>query len=89
MILIVDAILCLIVLEAAALLLLHRASGAGLSPALALSTLVPGFFLLLAMRLALGGSAWFLVCGALFLALCAHLADLRARWSGSRRPGVR
>ncbi len=83
MTLIVDAILCLIALEAAALLLLHRATGVGLPPGLALSTLVPGFFLLLAMRLALGGSALFLVCGALFLALCAHAADLRTRW---RRP---
>ena len=87
MILIVDAILCLIVLEAAALLLLHRATGAGLPPGLALSTLVPGFFLLLAMRLALGGSPWFVVCGALFLALCAHATDLRARWPRRRGAG--
>ncbi len=86
MILIVDAILCLIVLEAAALLLLHRATGGGLSPRLALSTLIPGFLLLLAMRLALSGSAWLLVCGALFLALCAHAADLRARWLRPARP---
>ncbi len=89
MILIVDGILCLIVLEAVALLLLHRASGAGLSPRLALSTLVPGFFLLLAMRLALGGCAWFVVCGALFAALCAHAADLRARWLDPPRRHVR
>ena len=89
MILIVDAILCLIVLEAGALLLLHRARGAGLPPGLVLSTLVPGFFLLLAMRLALDGSAWFLVCGALFLALCAHVMDLRTRWSRPARTGAR
>ena len=77
---IVDAILCLIVLEAAALLALHRLTGRGLPPRTAMSTLVPGFFLLLAMRLATGGSPWFMVCGALFLALCAHAADLRTRW---------
>ncbi len=89
MILIVDAILCLIVLEAAALLLLHHATGTGLPPVLALSTLIPGFFLLLAMRLALGGSPWFLVCGALFLALCAHAADLWTRWLRPDRHGAR
>ena len=89
MLLIVDAILWLVVLEAAALLLLHRARGAGLPPGLALSTLVPGFLLLLAMRLALGGSAWFVVCGTLFLALCAHAMDLRARWRHPGGPGAR
>ncbi len=80
MIHVVDAILCLIVLEGAGLLLLHRSTGRGLQPRVALSTLIPGFFLLLAMRLALGSLPWFLVCGALFLALCAHAADLRLRW---------
>ena len=80
MIRIVDAILCLVVLEGAALLALHRRTGHGPPPRIALSTLVPGFFLLLAMRLSIGGSPWFMVCGALFLSLCAHAADLRTRW---------
>ena len=74
--LVVDAILCLILLEAAALVLLHRRTGRGLRASSALSMLLPGFFLLLAMRLSLGGSPWFAICGVLFLALCTHCADL-------------
>ncbi len=78
--LLVDAILGLVVIEAAALLLLYRATGRGVPPRLALSMLPAGFFLLLTTRLALGGAPWFTLCGALFLALCAHCADLWARW---------
>ncbi len=80
MIRVTDAILCLVVLEGAGLFLLHRLTGRGLAARVAFSTLLPGFFLLLAMRLALGGSPWFTVCGVLFLALCTHAADLRTRW---------
>ncbi len=76
----VDAILCLVVIEAAGLLLLHRLAGRGVPPPLALSMLAAGFFLLLGMRLALGGAPWFALCGVLLLALCAHGADLWTRW---------
>ena len=78
--LIVDAILGLVLLEAAALLMLHRLARRGLPPLPTLSTLSAGFFLLLATRLALGRAPWFALCGVLFLALCAHLLDLWSRW---------
>ena len=80
MILLVDGILCLVVLEAAALVLLHRHTRRGPPPRLVLSTLAAGFCLLLTTRLALGHAPWFVLCGVLFASLCAHAADLRARW---------
>lgn len=73
---IVDAILCLVLLEGVALVLLHRSSGRGLRGKSVLSMLLPGFFLLLAMRLSMSQSPWFVTCGVLFLALCTHCADL-------------
>lgn len=86
MILVVDAILCLILLEGVALVLLHQRTGRGLPRRPVLSMLLPGFFLLLAMRLSMGGWPWFVICGVLFVALCTHCADLRSRMNleGSR-----
>jgi hypothetical protein len=44
-----------------------------------LLSLLPGAFLLLALRAALGGWGWEAVAGFLALSLPAHLADLRRR----------
>ena len=81
---IVDAILCLVLLEGVALVLLHRSTGRSLPPRLVLSMLLPGFFLLLAVRLSMGQSPWFVICGVLFLALCTHCADLWTRIANDR-----
>jgi hypothetical protein len=42
--------------------------------------LLPGIFLLVALRAALAGAAWPWVPSALTAALVAHLLDLRQRW---------
>ncbi len=80
---IVDAILALTVLEAAGLILLHRATGRGVPPSEFLLNLLSGLCLMLTLRLALGGAAWPWLGACLLASLLAHLADLRRRW----RPG--
>jgi hypothetical protein len=44
--------------------------------------LLPGIFLLMALRAALAGASWPWVPMALTAALIAHLLDLRQRWLG-------
>ena len=44
--------------------------------------LLPGLFLMLAIRAALDGAAWPWVPLSLAASLIAHLADLRGRWFG-------
>ncbi|BDG72261.1 hypothetical protein [Roseomonas fluvialis] len=74
-----DVILACLVLEAMALLAWHRATGRGLAPGAVAALLLPGAFLVLALRLALTGEAWALIPVVLVGALAAHLWDLRAR----------
>ena len=84
----VDAILVLVPVEAAALVALHRLTGAGIPSRRLLGTLAAGFFLMLATRLALhagaSGSlaAQALVAASLLAALVAHIVDLTLRWRG-------
>ena len=84
----IDAILVLVTFEAAALVALHRWTGAGIPSHRLLGTLASGFFLMLATRLALhaGASgtvtAQALVAAALLAALVAHIVDLTLRWRG-------
>ena len=77
---VVDLILGLIVLEAAAVAVYHRRTGLGVAPADLLSNLLSGVFLLLALRVALVQSAWVWTALLLFAALLAHLTDLWRRW---------
>jgi hypothetical protein len=79
---IVDAILVLVVLEAALLAVWHRRTGRGVRPAALAANLCSGGALLLAVRAALVGAWWGWVGAALLAALVAHLVDLRARWRG-------
>jgi hypothetical protein len=70
------------VLEGCALAAWHWRTGRGVAPGDFLANLVSGMFLLLAMRLALGG-AWFGWVGACLLgALAGHATELRRRWRG-------
>ena len=78
----VDLILVLVVVEAAALMLYWRRFGAGVSPFDLLPNLCAGAFLLLAMRAALTGGGWMAASGCLAAAGLAHLADLYRRWRG-------
>lgn len=74
-----DVILACLLIEAAALLAWNRATGRGLAPGAVAALLLPGAFLVLALRLALTGAAWTLIPVALVGALAAHLWDLRGR----------
>jgi hypothetical protein len=76
----VDAILLLLLLEAAGLVLWNRLGGRGPEPRRVLPTLAAGFCLLLALRACLLGAAAPLVALCLAAALAAHLVDLVGRW---------
>jgi hypothetical protein len=76
----IDLVLLFTVVEALALTLLRRRAGRGLSAKALVLLLLPGIFLLLALRAALAGAAWPWVPAALLAALIAHLMDLRHRW---------
>lgn len=71
----IDLILALTLAEAIVVVLCR-----GLSPLGAARMLLPGVFLLLAVRSALAGTAWPWLPLALAAALIAHLVDLRERW---------
>ncbi|MEO8318049.1 MAG: hypothetical protein ABI561_06960 [Bradyrhizobium sp.] len=78
----VDLILILTAIEAVCLVLYWRSRGGGVSPMDLLPNLFAGAFLLLALRLALGGAGWELCCGSLAAAGVAHCVDLSRRWRG-------
>ena len=74
-----DVILACLVLEAFALLAWRRFTGRGPRPGDVLAILLPGAFLVLALRFALTGAPWGLIPLALIGALAAHLHDLARR----------
>jgi len=76
----IDLILGLMVLETLALALYHWKTGRGIAPSDLLVNLLPGAFLLLALRSALVQAGWGWIPLCLTAALLAHLADLRRRW---------
>lgn len=75
----VDAILGMVLIEAATLGLLHRATGRGVPITRLAPTLLAGGLLLLALRSTLDGHAALLPAW-LAAAFLAHLADLAVRW---------
>lgn len=87
---IVDLILALVALEAAALWAWGRWRASGLPgfPDL-LPNLLAGACLLVALRGALAGAPWPWIAAPLALSLLAHLADLRRRGVGPRRSAPR
>jgi hypothetical protein len=76
----VDLILIIVVIEAGGLSIYWRSRRRGVSPGDLLPNLCAGAFLLLALRLSLGGAGWLLCCASLAAAGIAHLADLARRW---------
>lgn len=76
----VDLILIVVVVEATALLLVWRYTGRGVAPGDLLPNLCAGAFLLLALRITLGGEGWMPACGCLAAAGVAHLIDVSRRW---------
>ena len=76
----VDAILLLVVCEVVALTLLWQRTRRGVAPVDLIPNILAGAFLLLALRLALGGAGWMYAAASLGAAGIAHLVDLRRRW---------
>jgi hypothetical protein len=77
---IVDVILAGLVLEAVALLLYRSQTGRGIPAVGLLTNLLAGACLLMALRSALVGQAWYSTAAWLTIALFAHIADLAQRW---------
>jgi hypothetical protein len=76
----VELVLMLVALEAAALLFYRLRTGNGPEPLGLVFNLAAGSALMLALRAALQQADWTQVAAFLVLALAAHLADLARRW---------
>jgi hypothetical protein len=76
---VVDMVLVLTFAEAVGLVVFRRFRGSSLRLVGIWLMLLPGMFLMLALRAGLAGAAWPWVPVALAAALVAHLLDLRAR----------
>lgn len=80
----IDAILVLVPVEAAALILLYRRTGRGIAPRRLLATIAAGFFIMLAVRLAIAQAGDGPIAACLLASFFAHIADLAGRWRGDR-----
>lgn len=76
----VDFILVVVLLEAAALLLYWAWARRGIAPLDLLPNLCAGAFLLLALRAVLAGGGWMIASLWLAAAGLAHLIDVSRRW---------
>ena len=81
---IVDPILLLVLAEGGAIFLLVRLRRLRPSALGLLPTLAAGFFMILALRLALGDAGGHWIGAALLASLVAHCADIFGRLRGSR-----
>jgi hypothetical protein len=77
---VVDAILLLVMGEVVGLSLLWRWTRRGIAPADLIPNILAGAFLLLTLRLAMGGVSWLLCSASLAAAGLAHAFDLYRRW---------
>lgn len=78
--LIADIVIGVTVLEFAGLTLVWYLRGWGIDPRTLFIALLPGIFLVLALRSALSGAPWPIMTVCLTAALAAHIADLSRRW---------
>jgi hypothetical protein len=76
----VEIVLILVAIEAAALLVYRLRTGRGPEPLGLVFNLAAGSALMLALRAALQEAGWMQVAACMVLALAAHLADLARRW---------
>lgn len=76
----VDLILAIVAVEFVVIAVYWRRTGRGIAPAQLAPNLLAGALLLIALRLALSGSAWPWVVACLALSGIANVADLRGRW---------
>ena len=77
---VLDFVMAMTLIEALALLLIHRRTGRGPAPIDTLGLLAAGFCLALAFRLSTLGADWIWIALALTGALLSHLLDLARRW---------
>ena len=82
---IVDVIFAFMALECFALLAFSRVWDSRLKGFEILTLMLPGIFLLLALRAALRGAIWPIIAAWLLAALVAHLCDVGVRFK-DRRP---
>jgi hypothetical protein len=78
-----DTVLACTLAEGLLLLVLSRLGQIRMQPRAIVSILLPGVFLLVALRLALGGNGVWPVCAALLAAGGSHLWDLLQRLKGN------
>jgi hypothetical protein len=78
---VVDGILAFVVVEILLMILIRKKAGRGVAPLDLLSSLAAGIALLFALRAALSGAGWPVIALCLLLSLCAHVVDLRRRWT--------
>jgi hypothetical protein len=77
---IADLVLAVMLVEAVVLLAWSLRTASTLRTANIMSALLPGFFLVLALRAALVQAEWFWIALALVGALITHLVDMRMRF---------
>ena len=85
---IADLVLAVMVIEAVVLVALSRRAQSVLSLSSIFSALLPGFFLVLALRAAFVHAQWFWIALALTGALVTHLIDMRLRFSSRAATSV-
>ncbi|MBS0253282.1 MAG: hypothetical protein JSR78_19660 [Proteobacteria bacterium] len=76
---IVYVIFAFMFIEGIALIAFRRVTGSGPGVGQILSLMLPGAFLLMALKAALGGAPWPMIACWLLAALIAHLADVWGR----------
>jgi hypothetical protein len=82
---IADLILALMAVEAMALAIYGKVTGAGIAPSCIIANSLAGAFLILALRAALANNAAIQIAIWLAAALLAHVCDLALRWRVSGR----
>lgn len=82
---IVDFMLVFVALELGALLLYRQLRGGGIAAPQLIANIGAGTSLMLALRCALLGAAWYWLASALIGALVFHSVDLLLRWPARER----
>lgn len=85
--LLIDGVIAFTLIEAVALLVIHRCTGLGVAPRDFLANMASGLCLMLALRALVrdAGSAWLAAC--LLAAGAAHGIDIVMRWRRRSRTG--
>ena len=86
----VDLAIAITVMEGVVLAFYHRVTGRGVAPKQYVLNVMSGLCLMLALRLALTGSAWLWVALSLSMSGVIHAVDMASRWQRSdRQPNFR